>query len=177
MKEYLLSIPPRPLAVFEHPPPDLRARRPPPPRRSQQPMPPPQPPPPPPAVERTTKTATIRNHVNVKKTSVSCSAANPFSPNKLKISFKFDANLPCHSSVFVLAIEDRSAPGNALSQKVNAPGSAPRRVAHEKGLGCVPSSRHITLVPVRPRSRCERRSLRRTGLSLPAPSPSLSGVQ
>ena len=62
-------------------------------------------PPPPRTVEQTTKTTTIRNHVNVKKNSLTLHPS-PTDPNKLGVNFTFDANIECWVSVFFVGSEN-----------------------------------------------------------------------
>lgn len=81
-------------------------------------------------VEQTTRTTTIRNHVNVKKETVALVVSEK-DPNKVGLKFTFDANIECWASVFVVATEE-PANGCALTQKRGAP---PRRTHHPRGLG------------------------------------------
>lgn len=57
-----------------------------------------------PATERTTRTTTIRNHVNLKKDSLVL-LPDPETPGGLLVRFVFDANLPCYLSAFLVATD------------------------------------------------------------------------
>ncbi|KAK2079168.1 hypothetical protein QBZ16_002859 [Prototheca wickerhamii] len=59
----------------------------------------------PPAAQELTQTATIRNAVNLKKSTLSVQAA-PGAPGKLSVSFSFDASAPAAVTVFFGARED-----------------------------------------------------------------------
>ena len=86
-------------------------------------------PPPPPPTQQLTQTATIRNSVNLKKSSLKVTPLTE-DPSKLLISFSFDASAPCVASTFVLATED-GALGNKLTTAHQPP--APK-VKYPKGL-------------------------------------------
>jgi len=79
-------------------------------------------PPPPRTVEQTTKTTTIRNHVNVKKNSLTL-LPSPTDPNKLGVKFTFDANIECWVSVFFVGSENPQKGCEVLQIRAN--GSAP----------------------------------------------------
>ena len=85
--------------------------------------------------EQTTRTTTIRNHVNLKKNTL---AVHPEGPNKLRVTFDFDANVECWASVFLVASENPKE-GCALSlPSFGAPGNdraPPARSKHPRGLG------------------------------------------
>ncbi|PRW34052.1 putative E3 ubiquitin- ligase LOG2 isoform B [Chlorella sorokiniana] len=77
-----------------------------------------------------TQTATIRNAVNLKKNTLEVTPL-PGQPNKLAISFTFDASQPCAVTTFVVATEE-PARGCRLAPAKQEP--APP-VLYEKGLG------------------------------------------
>ena len=64
-----------------------------------------EPAPPPAPAEQTTRTTTIRNHVNLKKSTLEVVPASPDRPNLLTVKFTFDANVDCWASVFPVATE------------------------------------------------------------------------
>ena len=92
-------------------------------------QPPPEPALPPRAVEHTTRTTTIRNHVNLKKDSLRLVFTND---EIVSCAFTFDANLPCWLSVFVVA-RDAPRDGSRLTLTGNRPLMA--RVKRDAGLG------------------------------------------
>ncbi|KAL4425328.1 hypothetical protein ABPG75_009344 [Micractinium tetrahymenae] len=77
-----------------------------------------------------TQTATIRNAVNLKKSTLEVTPV-PGSPGRLAISFTFDASQPCAVTTFVVATEE-PARGCRLTPAKQEP--APP-VYYEKGLG------------------------------------------
>lgn len=83
----------------------------------------------PPAAQELTQTATIRNAVNLKKSTLSVQAA-PGAPGKLSVSFSFDASAPAAVTVFFGAREDLQR-GCQLTAAV--PPAAP--LLYPKGLG------------------------------------------
>ena len=87
--------------------------------------------PPPPAgpAQELTQTATIRNAVNLKKNTLEV-APLPGQPNKLAISFTFDASQPCAVTTFVAATEE-PARGCRLAPAKQEP---PAPVLYEKGV-------------------------------------------
>uniref|UniRef100_A0A7S0SM51 RING-type E3 ubiquitin transferase n=1 Tax=Mantoniella antarctica TaxID=81844 RepID=A0A7S0SM51_9CHLO len=95
----------------------------------QQPPPPPQPQ----ATEQTTRATTIRNHVNLKKNTLTVVPVDPTKPDKLTVAFTFDANIPCWASVFLVASENAKE-GCRITQS-RAGRAAPRRTEHAQGLG------------------------------------------
>ena len=93
-------------------------------QQQQQPAPAPQP-----TGEQTTRTTTIRNHVNLKKNTL---AVTPAGPGKLKVTFTFDANVECACSVFIVASENPKE-GCRLTPHGDRP--PPARTQHPRGLG------------------------------------------
>lgn len=93
-------------------------------QQQQQPAPAPQP-----TGEQTTRTTTIRNHVNLKKNTL---AVTPVGPGKLKVTFTFDANVECSCSVFLVASENPKE-GCRLTPHGDRP--PPARTQHPRGLG------------------------------------------
>jgi E3 ubiquitin-protein ligase MGRN1 len=94
------------------------------------PGPPQRPPPPPPPTQELTQTATIRNAVNLKRSSLAATPV-PGSEHLLTIRFTFDASSPCCATTFIAATED-AVQGCKLSTAKQAPGPA---VNFPKGLG------------------------------------------
>mmetsp|Transcript_5769 Transcript_5769/g.16515 ORF Transcript_5769/g.16515 Transcript_5769/m.16515 type:complete len:260 (-) Transcript_5769:130-909(-) len=107
---------------YRPPPPQQYAQQPP---RYMQQAPKPQPPP-----QQLTKTATIRNSVNLKKATLRLQPL-PGNPQQLLISFTFDNSAPCRVSTFVAATEEPTQ-GCRISS-ANQPWAPPARF--EKGLG------------------------------------------
>lgn len=103
-----------------------------------------------------TQTATIRNAVNLKKSSLAVTPV-PGQPNRLAISFTFDASQPCAVTTFVAAAED-AARGCRLTPAKQDP-AAP--LYYEKGVRACRLARR----PQRPvllhscRRRCRRVAL------------------
>ena len=85
---------------------------------------------PPPPTQQLTQTATIRNSVNLKKSSLAVSPV-PGDSSKLAISFTFDASQPCVVSTFIAAIEDGTS-GNRLTTTQQVPSPM---IRFPKGLG------------------------------------------
>eukprot|EP00239_Pterosperma_sp_CCMP1384_P007553 CAMPEP_0197855160 /NCGR_PEP_ID=MMETSP1438-20131217/26106_1 /TAXON_ID=1461541 /ORGANISM="Pterosperma sp., Strain CCMP1384" /LENGTH=339 /DNA_ID=CAMNT_0043470165 /DNA_START=251 /DNA_END=1271 /DNA_ORIENTATION=- len=80
-------------------------------------------------VEQTQKTNTIRNDVNLKKTTLK---VHEQEPGVLTVSFTFDAAAPCSVSVFFLCSEDTN---ERCTLSTTLPGSkATKRLAYDKGL-------------------------------------------
>ena len=80
--------------------------------------------------ERTTRTTTIRNHVNLKKDSLALRRDE--TSGGWTCRFVFDANLPCWVSVFAKA-KDAPRDGSRLTLTENRP--PPTRVRRDAGLG------------------------------------------
>lgn len=121
-------VPPYPMPYNPHhyphaPPPAFPQGppAPPPPQHTPAPLPP---------TQQLTQTATIRNSVNLKKSSLAVKSI-PGDPNRLAISFTFDASQPCVVSTFVAAIEDGTL-GNRLTATQQAPSPM---IRYPKGLG------------------------------------------
>lgn len=87
-------------------------------------------PPRPAATKEVTRTATIRNAVNLKKASLRVAPA-PNDPTKLLITFQFDASAPCCASTYVGAREE---PGRGCRLTTAHQPPAPP-VLFERGLG------------------------------------------
>ena len=92
---------------------------------------PPAPAPPPAASQELTQTATIRNAVNLKKNTLEV-VPLPGAPNKLAISFTFDASQPCAVTTFVVATEDPARGCRLVPAKQEA---APQ-IYYDKGVSC-----------------------------------------
>lgn len=96
----------------------------------------PQQPPPAGPSQELTQTATIRNAVNLKKNTLAVTPV-PGQPNRLAISFTFDASQPCAVTTFVAAAEDAARGCRLAPAKQDA---APP-LYYEKGVrgvrGCV----------------------------------------
>jgi hypothetical protein len=97
--------------------------------------------PPPGASQELTQTATIRNAVNLKKNTLMVTPL-PGAPNKLAVSFTFDASQPCVATTFVAATEE-PAHGCRLTPAKQEP-AAP--IHYEKG---VRSPRRVRPAPAR----------------------------
>lgn len=96
-------------------------------------QPPREPAPPPAPAEQTTRTTTIRNHVNLKKSTLEVVPASPDRPNLLTVKFTFDANVDCWASVFPVATEH---PKEGCRLTTEGEGRAPpARSSHPRGLG------------------------------------------
>lgn len=80
--------------------------------------------------ERTTRTTTIRNHVNLKKDSLAL--VRDAKSGSLRCTFVFDANLPCWVSVFCGA-KDAPREGSRLTLTENR--EPMRRIKRDAGLG------------------------------------------
>lgn len=83
-----------------------------------------------PQSQQLTKTATIRNSVNLKKSTLRL-APVPGDAQRLQISFTFDNSAPCRVSTFVAATEEPSE-GSRISS-ASMPWAPP--ICYEKGLG------------------------------------------
>lgn len=83
-----------------------------------------------PISKQLTKTATIRNNVNLKKSTLHLTPV-PGDPDRLQISFTFDSSAPCRVTTFVTATEEPSQRSRITS--ATTPWAPP--VCYEKGLG------------------------------------------